>query len=182
MKLLTHICFLLCCDPVFAQVSIPTNDSTAKKWTFIMGQFDPIVLNGHGVCPDGKPSGATIHTGHAALYISAVGGKGEFDDQCLCRVMAPSQDPKIDVKAKLYPNPATTKTTLKSDELYKDQEFSFQVFTFDGKQQLGSGSANAAKLYSGIPFDISSYAVGVYLIVLTNKGTNQRIAFKLIKA
>lgn len=82
------------------------------------------------------------------------------------------EDNTLDVKIKVYPNPTSQLLYVSHPEL---NSFSIQITDLNGKA-----------IYSGVisketPLDVSNYTQGMYLVTISNKETNKKNTYKIIK-
>ena len=82
------------------------------------------------------------------------------------------EDNTLDVKIKVYPNPTSQMLYVSHPEL---NSFSIQITDLNGKA-----------IYSGVisketPLDVSNYTQGMYLVTISNKETNKKNTYKIIK-
>ena len=82
------------------------------------------------------------------------------------------EDNTIDLKIMVYPNPTSQLLYVSHPE---QKIFSIRITDLSGKQMYSGTIATE------IPLDMTKYPQGMYLVMVTNKETNQKNSYKILK-
>jgi hypothetical protein len=82
------------------------------------------------------------------------------------------EDDLVDVKIKLFPNPTSNSIYIIHPTI---QSFRIIIFDLNGKKMF-EGDLN-----NNVPFDISNYTQGMYLLTVENVLSNKKNTYKILK-